>query len=154
MIDFESLRYLPVEERAVELRGRRICNCCQAVTAALTEDPQLILASAGFGGGMARQREVCGAVSGMILVLNCKYGNTDMGDKAAKDAHYARVQALCDRFRQETGSIVCRELLGLAKDQKDTPQSEARTAEYYKKRPCAKLVALAASLTEEALSGI
>lgn len=134
-------------------------NCAQAVFGAFAEEcgftqEEAFRIASGFGGGMARQREVCGAVSGMILVLNCKYGNTDMGDKAAKDAHYARVQALCDRFRQETGSIVCRELLGLAKDQKDTPQSEARTAEYYKKRPCAKLVALAASLTEEALSGI
>ena len=117
-----------------------------------TQEEAFRIAS-GFGGGMARQREVCGAVSGMILVLNCQYGSNNIAEKAAKDAHYARVQAICERFRQEAGSIVCRDLLGLAEDQKDKPQSEERTAAYYKKRPCAELVALAAGLAEEAVSG-
>ena len=132
-------------------------NCAQAVFGAFagecgfTQEEAFRMAS-GLGGGMARLREVCGAVSGMVLVLNCKFGNGDITDKAAKDLHYARVQALCNAFRQETGSIVCRELLGLAKDQRDAPRSEARTGEYYRKRPCADLVALAAELTEKYLA--
>ena len=133
-------------------------NCAQAVFGAFAEECGLTQADAfrmasGFGGGMARQREVCGAVSGMVLVLNCICGNADITDKEAKDAHYARVQKLCDAFRQETGSIVCRELLGLAPGQTDQPRSEERTGEYYRKRPCADLVALAAGLTEAALAG-
>ena len=134
-------------------------NCAQAVAVAFSDltglDEQLSarLASS-FGGGMGRMREVCGAVSGMLMVAGILYGYDTPGDDAAKKAHYTLVQTLAGEFREKNGSIVCRELLGLAKDQKDTPQSEARTAEYYKKRPCAKLVALAASLTEEALSGI
>lgn len=133
-------------------------NCAQAVFGAFAEECGLTQADAfrmasGFGGGMARQREVCGAVSGMVLVLNCICGNAAITDKEAKDAHYARVQQLCDAFRQETGSIVCRELLGLAPGQTDQPRSEERTGEYYRKRPCADLVALAAGLTEAALAG-
>ena len=133
-------------------------NCAQAVFGAFAEEcgftqEEAFRIASGFGGGMARQREVCGAVSGMILVLNCQYGSNNIADKAAKDAHYARVQAICERFRQEAGSIICRDLLGLAEDQKDKPQSEERTAAYYKKRPCAELVALAAGLAEEAVSG-
>ena len=133
-------------------------NCAQAVLGAfagecgLSREDAFRIAS-GFGGGMGRQREVCGAVSGMVLVLNYKYGNADITDKAAKDAHYARVQTLCNAFRKETGSIVCRELLGLAPGQTDQPHSEERTGEYYRKRPCADLVALAAELTEAALAG-
>ena len=133
-------------------------NCAQAVFGAFAEECGLTQADAfrmasGFGGGMARQREVCGAVSGMVLVLNCICGNAAITDKEAKDAHYARVQKLCDAFRQETGSIVCRELLGLAPGQTDQPRSEEHTGEYYRKRPCADLVALAAGLTEAALAG-
>ena len=133
-------------------------NCAQAVFGAfaeecgLTQEEAFRMAS-GFGGGMARQREVCGAVSGMVLVINCLYGNADITDKDAKDTHYARVQKLCNAFRQEIGSIVCRELLGLAPGQTDQPRSEERTGEYYRKRPCAELVALAAELLEAALAG-
>lgn len=133
-------------------------NCAQAVFGAFAEEcgftrEQAFRIASGLGGGVARQREVCGAVSGMVLVLNCLYGNDDISDKAAKDAHYARVQKFCADFREETGSIVCRDLLGLAKGQTDQPRSEERTAAYYQKRPCAEMVALAAELAEAALKG-
>ena len=58
---------------------------------------------------------------------------------------------LAGRFRAENGSIICRELLGLARPE-GTPQAEARTPEYYKKRPCPELVALAAQILEEWLA--
>ena len=69
-------------------------NCAQAVLCAfagecgLSEESAMRMAS-GFGGGMGRMREVCGAVSGMILVANILRGNSDVKDKAAKDKHYA-----------------------------------------------------------------
>ena len=104
MIDFESLRYLPVEERAVELRGRRICNCCQAVTAALTEDPQLILASAGFGGGMGNTQGVCGALVGAVIAAGAK-------TEGSGTTRYAKL--IQEKFRERSGAIICRELKGL-----------------------------------------
>ncbi len=131
-------------------------NCAQAVLCAfadrcgLDRDTALKLAS-GFGGGIARQREVCGAVSGMCMAADLIRGPGEGADKAAKDEHYAFIRELCDAFRAETGSIVCRELLGLAPRQSDPPVSEARTAAYYKKRPCADLVALAAKILSEKL---
>ena len=89
----------------------------------------------------------------MFIVANLKYGNSDLSDKRAKDAHYALIQQLGERFRAETGSIICRELLGLASKQPDSPVSEARTEAYYRKRPCSEMVALAARILEEFQTG-
>ena len=131
-------------------------NCAQAVLRAfcdrcgLTPDTAMRLAS-GFGGGLARQREVCGAVAGMCMAADLICGPGEGTDKAAKDAHYALIRELCDAFRDETGSIVCRTLLGLGPKQSDPPVSEARTPAYYKKRPCAELVELAAGILSKRL---
>jgi len=131
-------------------------NCAQAVLCAfadrcgLDRETALKLAS-GFGGGIARQREVCGAITGMCMAADLIRGPGEGSDKAAKDEHYAFIRGLCDAFRNETGSIICRELLGLAPKQSDSPVSEARTAAYYKKRPCADLVELAAKILSEEL---
>lgn len=132
-------------------------NCSQAVLCAfagecgLSEEFAMQLAS-GFGGGMGRMREVCGAVSGMILVANILRGNSDVKDKAAKDKHYALIQHLAAQFREKNGSIICRELLNLTAKGPENFVSEERTSAYYKKRPCAELVALAAEILEKELS--
>ena len=131
-------------------------NCAQAVLCAfadrcgLDRDTAMKLAS-GFGGGIARQREVCGAISGICMAADLIRGPGESAYKTAKDEHYAFIRCLCDAFRDETGSIVCRELLGLGPKQSDPPVSEARTAAYYRKRPCAELVALAAKILSEKL---
>ncbi len=141
-------------ETAKELFHRG-ANCAQAVLGAfaaecgLTEEEAFRIAS-GFGGGISRLREVCGAVSGMVLTANFLCGQSDITDKKAKDAHYAKIRELTDAFQKETGSVVCRELLGLEKNQSDVPVSEARTEQYYQKRPCGEMVALAAGILEEA----
>ena len=127
------------------------CNCAQSVAVAfapelgLTRDQVLRLAS-GFGAGFGRMREVCGAFSGITLVLGALYGNTD---PAGKTATYARVQELAARYQANNGgnSLVCRELLGLQKAE-GSPVASPRTAEYYKKRPCPQLVRLAADLLD------
>ena len=92
-------------------------------------------------------REVCGAFSGMVLVLGAIYGNTD---PAGKSALYAEVQALAEQYRSRNGggSIVCRELLGL-KQAEGSPVASPRTGEYYRKRPCPQLIRLAGDLMEE-----
>ncbi len=137
--------------RALFLEGY---NCAQAVTAAFAEeigmDEQTALAlSSPFGGGMGRMREVCGAVSGMWIVLGTKEGYTDPSDHQAKKDLYATVQMLAARFREENGSIICRDLLG--GNPSSTPNPSARTAAYYEKRPCVDLVGSAARIIAEYL---
>ena len=130
-------------------------NCTQAVVLAfreeigLDEHTALMLASP-FGGGMGRLREVCGAVSGMFMVLGALCGYTDPKDNTEKKALYADVQALAAAFRERNRSIVCRELLGLPGAESD-PTPDARTEAYYKKRPCALLVGDACEILEDYL---
>ncbi len=131
------------------------CNCCQAVFLAflnetnLTEEEALRL-SAGFGGGFGRMREVCGAVSGMTMVLSNRFASADPADHEKKKELYALIQKAAGEFKEENGSIICRELLGLS-GQNSSPVPEERTKEYYKKRPCAELVKCAAEIAEKYL---
>ena len=132
-------------------------NCAQAVAGAFADvvgmkEEDIFKLASGFGGGVGRLREVCGAVSGMVLIMNMLYGNADISDKDAKDAHYDRIQKLAKRFEAATGSIICRTLLDLNLNAATSPVSEARTPEYYKSRPCAALVEIAASILDEELS--
>ena len=130
-------------------------NCAQAVVLAYEdffEESSETLAQmiSAFGGGMGRLREVCGSVSGMFFVLSKVYGYADPKDADGKMDLYARVQELAARFRERNGSIVCRELLGLS-EKVSVPVPEARTPEYYKKRPCPDIIADAADILEEYL---
>ena len=128
-------------------------NCAQAVTIAfadvtgLTEDFSAGMASS-FGGGMGRMREVCGAVSGMLLVAGILYGYKGNEGDEVKKAHYARVQELAGQFREQVGSIVCREIL---KNPPSDPAPTPRTEEYYKMRPCARMVYLATQILDDYL---
>lgn len=96
-------------------------NCAQAVVLAfcdktgLTEE-QAAAMSSSFGGGMGKMGEVCGAVSGMFMVLGLVEGVYAPEDKEAKMAHYQKVRVLADKFKAENGSIICRELLAAHKD--------------------------------------
>ena len=128
-------------------------NCSQSVFLAFEDmykmDPKTaLMLSSSFGGGMGRLREVCGAVSGMFMVAGVLYGYDDPKDYEAKKVHYERIQQLAKEFELRNGSIVCRQLLGLGEG-KDTPAPEKRTQEYYKKRPCAELVGIAAAIMEQ-----
>ena len=126
-------------------------NCAQSVAVAfcdltgLTEQQAAKMASA-FGGGMGRMREVCGAVSGMLMVLSQLYGYDTPGDDVSKKRLYMEVQDLAGKFRAETGSIVCREIL---KNPPSDPNPSPRTAEYYAKRPCARMVLTAANIMDD-----
>jgi C_GCAxxG_C_C family probable redox protein len=126
-------------------------NCAQAVAVVFSDLTGLDEAmsarmASSFGGGMGRLREVCGAVSGMLLVAGILYGYDSPSDDVAKKAHYALVQALAGQFREKNGSIICREIL---KNPPSDPAPSPRTAEYYAQRPCARMVYTAASLLEE-----
>ena len=107
-----------------------------------------------FGGGMGRLREVCGGVTGAFAVLGLLCGYDDPADKEGKSRHYAAIRELAHRFseRSQGNSIVCRNLLtGAGLSGASGGEAEARTPEYYKKRPCPDLVALAAEVLAEML---
>ena len=97
---------------------------------------------------MGRMREVCGAVSGMLLMAGLLYGYDDAADTAGKRELYAQVQAMAGTFRERMGSIICRELLI---DPPADPNPTPRTAEFYRKRPCARMVETAARIMEDFL---
>ena len=131
-------------------------NCAQAVFCAFAEEmgmeiDQAARLSSSFGGGMGRLREVCGTVSGALLALGALIGYDDPKDPEAKAAHYRLVQEYAARFKEKNGTIICRELL---KDVPVTPGGvpEARTPEFYARRPCLRLVGEAAGILEAMLA--
>ena len=137
-------------DRAVELfmEGK---NCSQAVFVAFATDLGLseetaLAISIGLGGGVGRMREVCGAVSGSAMVVGLKY------PELSKAEVYEKVRLIADEFKKTNPSIVCKELLGLSKPETSSVP-EARTQEYYQKRPCIKIVEDAALATEKILFG-
>ena len=137
-------------EKAMELFMEGY-NCAQAVLLAFSdvtglEDAQAAKLISSFGGGFGGLREVCGAVSGMVTVAGILYGYNDPADHEAKKAHYALVQQLAEAFRQEAGSIICRDIL---KNIETSPVPSIRNAEYYAKRPCARMVYLAAKILDD-----
>lgn len=128
-------------------------NCAQSVFMAFSDDYNMdydtaLKISSSFGAGMGRLREVCGAVSGMFMVIGIIYGYTNPKDHTSKTEHYKRIQYLAKEFEERNNSIICRELLGLGAG-KDSPVPELRTAQYYKKRPCVELVGMAADILEK-----
>lgn len=132
-------------------------NCAQSVFIAFADECGIdretaALISSGFGGGLGRMREVCGAVSGMSMAASMLFGSADPKNAEKKKELYSTVQQLAGEFRSKNGSIICRELLGLDKAAATPPTPEARTPQYYKKRPCALLVYDAAEILEDYIS--
>ena len=123
-------------------------NCSQAVTLAFADwydVPEGLMArmSASFGGGIGRMREICGTASGMFMLAGLEIA-TEEANQEVKAQNYKAMQKLAEMFKEQTGSLICRELLrGYVKNISSEPMPEARTDEYYKKRPCVKMVELA-----------
>lgn len=124
-------------------------NCAQAVVLAFAADAGLDEETAKnfsrpLGGGMGRLRQTCGAVAGAACASGVLF------PELTKAEAYALVQEIARRFREKNGSINCGELLTGAGLKTDTaPNPEARTPEYYKKRPCPNLIYDAAEILEE-----
>ena len=139
-------------ERAVSL-FKEGYNCAQSVVAAfadmygLTEE-QALKMSASFGGGIGRMRLTCGAACGMFILAGLETGATRGDDREGKSANYQLVQQLAEAFKHRNGSLTCAELLGLKRPE-GTHQAEARTDQYYAKRPCSKMVEEAARIWAE-----
>jgi len=146
-------------ERAYEL-FRSGYNCCQSVVLAFSDyiaagggpdEKTLAAMCSGFGGGMGRMREVCGTVSGMTIMAGFIRPAADVADHTAKTANYELVRRFADEFRAVNGSIICRELLGLAPTGRESASPSERTPEYYRKRPCGELCSIAAGIVERYL---
>ena len=144
-----------MKEEEIEVRAQKAqelfkqgYNCAQAVFASCAdvygiEDEQLALRlSASFGGGMGRMRLVCGAASGMFLLAGLHNGSATPHDSEGKMANYAFVQQLAGEFKNQYGSLICAELLGLA-PKPEEPKPAERTPQYYEKRPCSEMIAQA-----------
>ena len=157
---------IDIEERVA--KARRLFkeegyNCCQAVVLAYNDifdidDTVAAAMSSGFGGGMGRMREVCGSVSGMVMLAGLIAPAVDPSIKVDRTRNYALVQEMAGRFKEMNGSIVCKELLGLVPigstqmAPSESPEPSDRTAEYYKKRPCEELVGISARIVGEKIA--
>lgn len=138
-------------------------NCSQSVALAFAghyriPEPLMARFAASFGGGIGRMRETCGSACAMFMLAGLEVQNAEdtscpldietnpYPSQQLKQKNYEVVQMLADRFRKQTGSICCRELLGLNKQRANgtlpeiSPIPEARTDEYYRKRPCIRMV--------------
>ena len=173
---------IDIEERARRARQNFLdgYNCCQAVMLAFCDifeaDEQTVATIAsGFGGGMARMREVCGTVSAMGMAAGFSSPAIHPKNMAERTANYALVQELAGEFRKENGSIICAELLGLrpkpdtaqpdgdcspadaqtgSRSMMEPPVPSERTPEYYRTRPCPELVACSARIIARKLCSL
>jgi C_GCAxxG_C_C family probable redox protein len=113
-------------------------NCAQAVTASLRDfagfdERTALMLSSSFGGGFGKLQEVCGAFSGMAIIAGMLYG--DYHDDAGKQAHYALVRELAERFKALHGTLICRELL-----------AAAEASEHPEIKPCGEIIRSAVRL--------
>lgn len=128
-------------------------GCCQSVVAAFADlygldETMAKQIAAGFGGGVGRMRMMCGAVSGIVMLVGLDCGQTEGSDREGKSACYKVVQELLAQSKEENGSLICAEILGIKGHEKAVSNyvASARTAEYYKTRPCAAKVESAARI--------
>lgn len=134
-------------------------NCSQSVVAAFAEDygftkEQALRMSASFGGGIGRMRETCGAACGLFMLAGLETGALEGKDREGKAVNYALVQQLANEFKQRNGALRCADLLGLSSKEPIVSTPEARTTQYYAKRPCSKMVEEAARIWCEYLENI
>lgn len=128
-------------------------NCSQSVSAAFADvvhlpEDLLLKISCPLGGGLARLRYVCGAVTGMSMILGLVY-SSDAPD--AKASIYPKTRELTDKFEDKFGTIVCSDLLKDIVSHDDSPVPEERTAAYYQKRKCLDCIRTATQILAEDL---
>lgn len=130
-------------------------NCTQAVVLTFADlfdfDKESILKMASpFGGGMGRLRETCGAFSGVLMVLGLLEGYSGPEFGKVKNDLYAKVQELGKEIEKEFGSLRCRDLLGTKGH--DSPVSPLRDENFYKTRPCCKIIGYSAYVLADYLN--
>lgn len=123
--------------------------CSQAIFATfapeLGVDKEIALKIAnGFGGGIARKQEVCGAVTGAIMVIGLKYGKIYIDDNDSHENTYIKIEHFCNEFVIRNKSINCYEILGC--DLKSAKEKELF------KTICKKCINDAVEITENILN--
>ena len=145
-------------ESRVEKAQELFCsgyNCAQSVFAAYADlfgmDQETALKlSCPMGAGIGRMREVCGTVCAMAMLSGFGHGNTDPQDEEAKKAAYELVRRMAQEFKEENGTLLCRELLGIS-GMEESAAPTVRTPEYYASRPCLGIIGCAARIVEKYL---
>ena len=130
-------------------------NCSQSVVTAFADmygftREQALHMAASFGGGIGRMRMTCGAACGLFMLAGLEKCAVEGRDRESKAANYALVQQLAGEFKKRNGSLICAELLGLKKPE-GSSMPEERTAQYYAKRPCPRMIEEAARIWVEHL---
>lgn len=126
-------------------------NCAQKVFATFAEDYDIEAETAlriagGFGGGM-RCGELCGAVTGGVMVVGASKGQYIETDTGAKQNCGAATKAFTEEFRSHYGCITCRELLGV---DTSTPEGQAKyIEENLGKTKCDSYIMTAVEILEE-----
>ena len=129
-------------------------NCSQSVFATYSDlfnvdELTALQVSGGFGGGIGRLGEACGALTGAFMLIGCKLAMTREGDTEAKDRTYMLVREFTARFKNLHSHITCRDLLGL---DIGTPEGSAEFKEKnLHERKCSIFVSDACKLVEEML---
>lgn len=130
-------------------------NCAQSVFTSvadqmgLSEETALRLSSA-FGAGLGRMRGTCGAFAGLCMVAGFCKGNLS-GKPEEKELIFSLTRELADAFRQEFGTLTCRELLHLDEEMESSARPSDRTSTYYAQRPCERCVTFCASKAQSLL---
>jgi C_GCAxxG_C_C family probable redox protein len=101
-------------ETAIE-RFQESYNCAQSVLYCFCDDLKFekntaLKISCGFGAGISRAGEICGAVSGGIIALGMKYGRGEKDGKASTEMTYAKTRQLISQFTAKQGTLICRKL--------------------------------------------
>ena len=129
-------------------------NCSQSIFSTYCEDFYLSAdkgrkIACALGGGMGHNNETCGAVSGAIMLIGLKYGNTRFDDKKSKEKAYAVAQEFAKMFKERNGSLKCSELLGCDISTEEGNR-EAHEKNLFNDK-CQKFVKDAAEIIEEIL---
>lgn len=126
-------------------------NCSQAIVCTYGPDYGLssldsVRVSCGFGGGM-RRGDMCGAVTGALMILGLRFGEQDASDTSAKEEVYSKVTEFQSRFESRCDFVVCRDLLAC---DISTPEGmEHATRSNLFKTVCPKMVEAAAEILEQ-----
>lgn len=131
-------------------------NCSQAVVGAFADlfgfdNVTAMKFAEGLGGGMGRMRLTCGAVAAMATLASMKMSSGKPGDLKLRGEIYAVIQKMAGEFKDNNGSVICAELLGVALPKDNSATPEERTPDYYRRRPCADKIYQCALLVEKYL---
>jgi len=129
-------------------------HCSQSVLAAFAEkcgitDEQALKLGSCLGSGM-RKGEVCGAVSGALMVLGLLYGQKNAGDTEGRQSSNKVNDLMMNRFKEKCGSYICNDLLGCDITTEEGHQycvDNKLFTEF-----CPKMVAAAVDIVEEIIS--